>query len=214
MLQYALKFESVLFTFTIIYITFLFSLGPLPLSSHLLFPPSVSSFLHQIVFALSLTSFLCSLSLLHVTASLSDETQAKASSHATPHEPDLHFQIAVHQHNHTNSTHHIHNNPWLDQRHTTSPSMSCHPPRHQNFPPSDFSPSACSGGFCFWVCLIWDVGLFDLSCRSLWAFFFLFFFILRWRWWMWVYAGGGCRCCCGSGGCAVVVVDDDEDDRE
>ena len=43
MLQYALIFESVLFTFTIIYITFLFSLGPLPLSPHLLFLPSVSS---------------------------------------------------------------------------------------------------------------------------------------------------------------------------
>ena len=114
MLQYALKFESVLFTFTIIYIIFLFSLGPLPLSPHLLFLPSVSSFLRRIVSALSLTSFLCSLSLLHITASLSDKTQAGASSHATPHEPDLHFQIAVHQHNHTNSTHHIHNNPWLD----------------------------------------------------------------------------------------------------
>ena len=121
MLQYALKFESVLFTFTIIYITFLFSLGPLPLSPQLLFLPSVSSFLHRNVYALSLTSFLCSLSisLLHVTASLSDETQAEASSHATPrhttpHEPNLHSQIVVHQHSHTNPTHHIHNNPWLD----------------------------------------------------------------------------------------------------
>ena len=43
MLQYALIFESILFTFTIIYITFLFSLGPLPLSPHLLFLPFVSS---------------------------------------------------------------------------------------------------------------------------------------------------------------------------
>ena len=42
MLQYALIFESILFTFTIIYITFLFSLGPLPLSPHLLFLPFVS----------------------------------------------------------------------------------------------------------------------------------------------------------------------------
>ena len=72
MLQYALIFESVLYTFTIIYIIFLFSLGPLPLSPHRLFLPS---FLHRIGFALSLTSFLCSVSLLHVTASLSDETQ-------------------------------------------------------------------------------------------------------------------------------------------
>ena len=46
--------------------------------------------------------------------------------------------------------------------HATPPSMSCHPPRHRNLPPSDFSQSAYSGGFCFWVCLIWDVGLFDL----------------------------------------------------
>ena len=43
MLRYALIFESILFTFTIIYITFLFSLGPLSLSPHLLFLPSVSS---------------------------------------------------------------------------------------------------------------------------------------------------------------------------
>ena len=98
------KFESVLFTFTIIYITFLFSLGPLPLSPHLLFLPSFCSFLHRIVSALSLTSFLCSLSLLHITASLFDETQAGASSHTTPHEPNLHSQITVHQHSHTNPT--------------------------------------------------------------------------------------------------------------
>ena len=43
MLQYALIFESILSAFTIIYITFLFSLGPLSLSPHLLFLPSVSS---------------------------------------------------------------------------------------------------------------------------------------------------------------------------
>ena len=129
MLQYALKFESVLFTFTIIYITFLFSLGPLPLSPHLLILPSVSSFLHRIVSALSLTSFLCSLSLLHVTTSLSDETQVRASSHATPHEHDLHSQIAVHQHSHTNPTHHIHNNPWPDH-HATPRSRACHAIHH------------------------------------------------------------------------------------
>ena len=34
--------------------------------------------------------------------------------HATPHEPDPHSQIAVHQHRHTNPTHHIHSNPWPD----------------------------------------------------------------------------------------------------
>ena len=129
MLQYALKFESVLFTFTIIYITFLFSLGPLPLSPHLLFLPSVCSFLHRIVSALSLTSFLCSLSLLHITASLSDETQAGASSHATPHEPNLHSQIAVHQHSHTNLTHHIHNNPWPDH-HATPRRRACRTIHH------------------------------------------------------------------------------------
>ena len=161
MLQYALKFESTLFTLTIIYITFLFSLGPLPLSPHLLFLPTISSFLHRIVSTLSLISFLCSLSLLHVIASLSNETQAGASSHATPHEPDLHSQITIHQHSHTNSTHQIHNNPWPDH-YATPPSLSCHPPRLRNLPPSNFSQSTCSGGFCFWVCLIWDVGLFDL----------------------------------------------------
>ena len=78
MLQYTLKFESVLFNFTIIYITFLFSLGPLPLSPHLLFLPTVSSSPSpKCISSLSL-------SLLHVTAPLSDETQAGASSHATP----------------------------------------------------------------------------------------------------------------------------------
>ena len=129
MLQYALKFESILFTFTIIYITFLFSLGPFPLSPHLLFLPSVSSFLRRIVSALSLTSFLCSLSLLHITTSLFDKTQAGASSHAMPHEPDLHSQIVVHQHNHTNLTHHIHNNPWPDH-HATPRRQACHAIHH------------------------------------------------------------------------------------
>ena len=159
MLQYALKFESVLFTFTIIYITFLFSLGPLLLSPHLLFLPSICSFLHRIVYALSLTSFLCSLSLLHITASLSDETQAGASSHATPHEPNLHSQIAVHQHSHTNSTHHIHNNLWPDHH-----AM----PRHvtEHVVPSTTSSELPTIGFLsiglqWWVLLL---GLFDLGC--------------------------------------------------
>ena len=118
MLQYALKFESVLFTFTIIYITFLFSLGPLPLSPHLLFLPSVSSFLHRIVSTLSLTSFLCSLSLStprHCLPLRQNPGQSIKPRHAMPHEPDLHSQIAVHQHSHTNPTHHIHNNPWPDR---------------------------------------------------------------------------------------------------
>ena len=87
MLQYALIFESVLFTFTIIYITFLFSLGPLPLSPHLLFLLSVSSSpspkcISSLSHFISLLSL--SLSLLHDTASLSDKTQAGASSHVTP----------------------------------------------------------------------------------------------------------------------------------
>ena len=129
MLQYTFKFESVLFTFTIIYITFLFLLGPLPLSPHLLFLPSVSSFLLRIVSTLSLTSFLCFLSLLHITASLSDETQAEVSSHATPHEPDLHSHIVVHQHSHTNPTHHIHNNPWPDH-HATPRRRACRAIHH------------------------------------------------------------------------------------
>ena len=88
MLQYALIFENVLFTFTIIYITFLFLLGPLPLS-----PLSslclLISFTEMYQLSLSLHFFALSLSLslsqLHVTAPLSDETQAGASSHATPH---------------------------------------------------------------------------------------------------------------------------------
>ena len=77
MLQYALIFESVLFTFTIIYITFLFLLGPLPLSP-------LSSLCLLISFT-EMYQLSLSLSLLHVTAPLSDETQAGASSHATPH---------------------------------------------------------------------------------------------------------------------------------
>ena len=75
-------------------------------------------------------------------------------------------------------------------------------------------------GFCFWVCLIWGVGLFDLIVFFAVPIFLVVFDVgfafgfSFWRWWMWVCAGGGCRCCCGGGGCAVVVVDDDEDDRE
>ena len=158
MLQYALKFESVLFTFTIIYITFLFSLGPLPLSPNLLFLPTISSFLHRIVSTLSLISFLCSLSLLHVIASLSNETQAGASSHTTPHEPDLHSQIAVHQHNHTNSTHHIHSNPWPN-RHAAELAV-----------PSTTSSKPPTIGFLL-ISLQWGVlllGLFDLGCGFFW----------------------------------------------
>ena len=162
---------------------------------------SVSSFLHQIVSALSLTSFLCSLSLFHVTASLSDETQAGASSHATPHEPDLHSQIVVHQHSHTNPTHHIHNNPWPDH-HATPRRRACRAIHHVigtshhrmslNWPAVVgfafgfvwFGMWVCLIWLCFlpcqslWLCLIWVLllGLFDLPCRSLWFFFYLFFF--------------------------------------
>ena len=83
MLQYALKFESVLFTFTIIYITFLFSLGPLPLSPHLLFLPSVSSVLHRIVSALSLSHFISLLS-LYSTSLPPSPTKPKPEHKATP----------------------------------------------------------------------------------------------------------------------------------
>ena len=108
MLQYALIFESILFTFTIIYITFLFSLGPLPLSPHLLFLPSISSSPSlKCISSLSLTSFLCSLSLSLYSTSLPPsptklrpEHQA-TPRHATSHELDLHSQIAIHQHSHT-----------------------------------------------------------------------------------------------------------------
>ena len=46
--------------------------------------------------------------------------------------------------------------------HATPPSLLCHPPCHtmpschQNHPPLDLSQLAYNGGFCFWVCLIWD----------------------------------------------------------
>ena len=83
MLQYALKFESVLFTFIIIYITFLFSLGPLPLSSHLLFLPSVSSFLHRIVSALSLLLHFFAFSLYSTSLPLSP-TKPRPEHQATP----------------------------------------------------------------------------------------------------------------------------------
>ena len=104
MLQYALKFESILFTFTIIYITFLFLLGPLPLSPHLFFLPSVSSFLHRIVSALSLSHFISLLSLStphHCLPLRQNPGRSIKPCHATSHEPDLHSQIAVHHHSHT-----------------------------------------------------------------------------------------------------------------
>ena len=101
MLQYTLKFESVLFNFTIIYITFLFSLGPLPLSPHLLFLPSVSSSPSpKCISSLSLSLSLYSMSLPPSPMKLKSEHQA-TPRHATSHEPDLHSQIAAHQHSHT-----------------------------------------------------------------------------------------------------------------
>ena len=111
MLQYALKFESVLFNFTIIYITFLFSLGPLPVSPHLLFLPSVSSSPSpKCINSLSHFISLLSLSLydprhcLHLRRNSGRSIKPRHATpcHATPHEPDLHSQIAVHQHSHTN----------------------------------------------------------------------------------------------------------------
>ena len=135
MLQYALIFESVLFTFTIIYITFLFSLGPLPLSPHLLFLPSVSSSPSPKCIS-SLSHFI---SLLSLSLSLSTPRhclpfrrnlgRSIKPRHAMPHKPDLHSQIAVHQHSHTNPTHHIHNNPWPDH-HATPRRRPCRAIHH------------------------------------------------------------------------------------
>ena len=105
MLQYALIFESVLFTFTIIYITFLFLLGPLPLSP-LSFLCLLISFTEMYQLSLSLsTPRHCpplrrnsgrSIKPHHTnpiytlrspstnTATQPDETQVGASSHVTP----------------------------------------------------------------------------------------------------------------------------------
>ena len=186
------------------------SISSSPLSSLCLLIPSLNCIC-------SLTHFISlpSLSLLHVTASLSDETQARASSHATPHKPDLHSQIAVHQHSHMNPTHHIHNNPWPDYH-----AMPCHaaelvvPSTTSSEPPTI---GFLSIGLQWWVLLL---GLFDLGCGFVdlvvffavpitlvvfdvgFAFGFVWFavlislvvcvcFFLRWRWWMWVCADGG-----------------------
>ena len=112
MLQYALIFESILFTFTIIYITFLFSLGPLPLSPHLLFLPSVSSspslkcisslsHFISLLFSLSLSLSLSLFTPHHCLPLQRNSGRSIKPRHATSHEPDLHSQIAVHQHSHT-----------------------------------------------------------------------------------------------------------------
>ena len=108
-------------------------MGPLPLSLHLLFLPSVSSFLSlNCICSLSLpcsTISLLSLPLLHVAASFFDETQAVASSRATPYELGPHSQIAVHQHSHTNPTHYIHCNPWPNH-HAMPRRRACHAIHH------------------------------------------------------------------------------------
>ena len=88
MLQYALIFESVLFTFTIIYITFLFLLGPLPLSPHLLFLPSVSSSpsskcISSLSHFISLLSLSLSLS-LNSTSLPPSPTKLRPEHQATP----------------------------------------------------------------------------------------------------------------------------------
>ena len=135
MLQYALIFESVLFTFTIIYITFLFSLDLLPLSPYLLFLPSVSlSPSPKCISSLSLSLHFFALSLSlstprHCLPFRQNSSRSIKPRHATPHKPDLHSQIAVHQHSHTNPTHHIHNNPWPD-RHATPCRRACRAIHH------------------------------------------------------------------------------------
>ena len=165
MLRYVLKFESVLFNFTIIYFTFLFSLGPLLLSPHLLFLPSICSFLHRIVYALSLSLHFFALS-LYSTSLPPSPTKPRPEHQATPCHTNPTYTLRLPSTNTATRTRPTTSTTTygliITPRHATSPSMSCHPPRHRNFPPSDFSQLACSGGFCFWVCLIWDVGLFDL----------------------------------------------------
>ena len=139
-----------------------------PLSSLCLLIPSPNC-----ICSLSLSLHFFALSLLHITASLSDETQAGALSHATPHEPDLHSQIAIQQHNHTNPTHHIHNNPWPNH-HATPRCRACRAIHHvigtSHHRISLNRPVVVGFAFGFvwfgmWVCLIW---LCFLLCRSLW----------------------------------------------
>ena len=145
MLQYALIFESILFTFTIIYINFLFSLGPLPLSPHLLFLPSVSlSPSPKCISSLSLTSFLCSLSLsLYSTTlppfptKLKPEHQA-TSRHATQTRSTLSDRRPPTQPHKPDPPHPQQPMAW-SPCHAMPPSLSCHPPRYRNLPPSDFS---------------------------------------------------------------------------
>ena len=195
MLQYALIFENVLFTFTIIYITFLFSLGLLPLSPHLLFLPSVSSFLHRIVSALSLSTP------RHCLLLRWNSGQSIKPRYPTWTRPTLSDRRPPTQPHELDPPHPQQPMAW-SSRHATPPSMSCHPPRHRNLPPSDFSQLAYSGGFCFWVCLIWDVGLFDLVV-------FFFFFLIEaalvdvglCQWWLSVLLRQWwlCRCCWGWG---------------
>ena len=147
MLQYTLIFESVLFTFTIIYITFLFSLGPLPLSPYLLFRPSVSSspspkcissLSHFIsLLSLSLSLSLYSTSLPPFPTKLRPEHQA-TSRHTTQTRSTLSDRRPPTQPHKPDPPHPQQPMAW-SPRHTTPPSLSCHPPCHRNLPPSDFS---------------------------------------------------------------------------
>ena len=162
MLQYALKFESVLFTFTIIYITFLFSLGPLPMSPHLLFLPSVSSFLHRIVFALSLSLHFFALS-LYSTSLPPSLTKPRPEHQATPR--------------HTNPTYTL-RSPSTNTATRTRPTTSTTThglitmPRHaaEHVVPSTTSSKPPTIRFLliglqWWVFLL---GLFDLGCGFVW----------------------------------------------
>ena len=104
------------------------------------FFPMSPHFIHRIVSTLShflVQPFLCSFS-LYSTSLPPSLTKPRSKHHAMPHEPNPHSQIVVHQHSHTNPTHHIHSNPWLDH-HATLPSLPCHPPCHRNLPPLDLS---------------------------------------------------------------------------
>ena len=173
MLQYVLIFESILFTFTIIYINFILA-GPTATVS--LSPLSSLSpyLLHRNVSALSLSLHFFALSLStprHCLPFQQNSSRSIKPCHATPHKPDLHSQIAVHQHSHTNLIYALRSpstntatqtrSTLSDRRpptqphkpdpphpqqpmawstcHAMPPSLSCHPPRYRNLPPSDFS---------------------------------------------------------------------------
>ena len=212
MLQYVLKFESVLFTFTIIYITFLFSLAHcLCLLISSFFPLSPHSFSELYLLSLSLHFFAFSLYSTSLPPSL---TKPRPKYQATPHHTNPTYTLISSSTNTatqtrpttSTTTHGLITMPHHAAEHVVPSTTSSEPP----------TIGLLSIGLQWWVLLL---GLFDLGYEFVWfavpISLVFFFFFLRWRWWMWVCAGGGCRCCCGSGGCAIVVVDDDnEDDRE